>query len=202
LVHVTACDLRERANERMSERAIRAISYQHTTSMRPHFPLAETSARPPGTDECDGRREYNQKDIHCRHLDMSTLSYTGFPYHRGLKGFLHTFLWQLQHNLPRSHNGFSIATSTHDLASLQSLARFANHSQHMRQSNALSQHFKLSIHRIHLLTSVSAPSLARPTRSPVVPSSRPVCTYIYQATECELAPLMSQISNVHPATLS
>lgn len=57
-------------------------------------------------------------------------------------------------------------------------------------------------HHIHLLTSLSAPSLARPTRSPVVPSSRLVCTYIYQATECELAPLMSQISNVHPATLS
>jgi hypothetical protein len=46
------------------------------------------------------------------------------------------------------------------------------------------------------------PSLPRPTRSRVVPSSRLVCTYIYKATECELAPLMSQISNVHPATLS
>ena len=45
-------------------------------------------------------------------------------------------------------------------------------------------------------------SLPRPTRSRVVPSSRLVCTYIYKATECELAPLMSQISNVHPATLS
>jgi hypothetical protein len=48
----------------------------------------------------------------------------------------------------------------------------------------------------------SVPSLPRPTRSRVVPSSRLVCTYIYKATECELAPLMSQISNVHPATLS
>jgi hypothetical protein len=48
----------------------------------------------------------------------------------------------------------------------------------------------------------SVSSLPRPTRSRVVPSSRLVCTYIYKATECELAPLMSQISNVHPATLS
>jgi hypothetical protein len=48
----------------------------------------------------------------------------------------------------------------------------------------------------------SVSSLPRPTRSRVVLSSRLVCTYIYKATECELAPLMSQISNVHPATLS
>jgi hypothetical protein len=69
------------------------------------------------------------------------------------------------------------------------------------QSNALS--LLLHTHSLQAHANFpSVPSLPRPTRSRVVPSSRLVCTYIYKATECELAPLMSQISNVHPATLS
>ena len=49
--------------------------YRHTTLIRPHFALENPSARPLGTDECDGRRGYIQKDIYCRHLDISTICY-------------------------------------------------------------------------------------------------------------------------------
>jgi hypothetical protein len=145
--------------------------------------------------------------VHCEEQSLSAFGYQhaslyGILLQHWARDFLHTFPWQSQHIIPRSHEGFTTTTWIHDLASLEPLARLANHTQNMRQLNALSQHFNFPLHRIPLLISLSAPSLARPTRSPVVPSSRPVCTYIYQATECELAPLTSQISNVHPATLS
>lgn len=148
------------------------------------------------TDRC---RQFNE-DIHSRCLDTCCSSgcscYT-------FRHFSQTFLSAIA-TYP-SHDGFTNTPrhSTLDLVSLKLLPRSLRKSlATMRQSNAPSQHLQSPTHRTHLLTSLSAPSLARPTRSPVVPSSRPVCTYIYQATECELAPLMSQISNVHPATLS
>jgi hypothetical protein len=72
----------------------------------------------------------------------------------------------------------------------------------IHHSNALSLPLDHHHHTQARTNFLSVPSLPRPTRSRVVPSSRLVCTYIYKATECELAPLMSQISNVHPATLS
>ena len=85
-----------------SERAIcdpEPMPYRHTTSMRPHLVLANiSSARPPWTDECDGLCWCIQKDIHCRHLDTSTLRYTGFSYNTGLVIFAELSLaFAIQH---------------------------------------------------------------------------------------------------------
>ena len=76
------------------------------------------------------------------------------------------------------------------------------HKPNIHHSNALSLLLDCHHHTQAPTNFIPVSSLPRPTRSRVVPSSRLVCTYIYKATECELAPLMSQISNVHPATLS
>lgn len=122
---------------------------------------------------------------------------------------------------PREHSPTSphpthIATARANI--LHKIHRSAKIFRHRSRITCLSQHslYKPSIHQSNALSLpldfhypmqaranfLSVPSLPRPTRSRVVPSSRLVCTYIYKATECELAPLMSQISNVHPATLS
>jgi hypothetical protein len=187
-----------------SERAIcdrRPMPYRHTTTMRPHLVRQNLQQGRLGPMNAMDDAGALQGTITVGRLDTSTHRYTGLSYNTG-PVILQIFPWRSRHSIPQSHDGFTTITRIHDLASLEPLARLANHTQNMRQLDALSQHFNFPLHRIPLLISLSAPSLARPTRSPVVPSSRPVCTYIYQATECELAPLMSQISNVHPATLS
>lgn len=85
--------------------------------------------------------------------------------------------------------------------SAQHIARLALAKRTSHHANALTTRLDTPVSHSEANISPGA-STARPTRSRVVLSSRLVCTYIYMATECELAPLMSQISNVHPATLS
>jgi hypothetical protein len=179
--------------------------------MRSHFALANIFSKAPlgpmsATDDADTSRRRFKVVVRTRISRTTDISHHGvlLPHwscdlHRPFSGNCNKYNTSYRNHTTASTTHHGHTTSPH---STRSFARFANHTPNLRQSNALSQHRKISIHGIHLLTSLSAPSLARPTRSPVVPSSRPVCTYIYQATECELAPLMSQISNVHPATLS
>jgi hypothetical protein len=173
--------------------------------MRSHFALANIFSKAPlgpmsATDDADTSRRRFKVVVRTRISRTTEYSYhTGLVIFTDLSGNCNKYNTSYRNHTTASTTHHGHTTSPH---STRSFARFANHTPNLRQSNALSQHRKISIHGIHLLTSLSAPSLARPTRSPVVPSSRPVCTYIYQATECELAPLMSQISNVHPATLS
>ena len=151
----------------------------------------------------------NAAPYQCEHL-YTYLPCTSVNLHRLCKNSnrirLHTATYRYDHlDEPANCTGSNFRRN---LQNFQHHTNITPHSQLllcksiMHHSNALSLlldlHNKIQAHAN--FRSVS--SLPRPTRSRVVPSSRLVCTYIYMATECELAPLTSQISNVHPATLS